>query len=78
MDRIAELQRRGRELGRPDGVPVTVYSARIELLDEYRQAGAHRCVFWLPPNDADGARRRIDELADALGLASAPQESSGT
>lgn len=77
VDRIAELQRRGRELGRPDGVPVTVYSAQIELLDEYREVGAHRCVFWLPPNDADGARQRIDELADALALAAAPQGSSG-
>jgi probable F420-dependent oxidoreductase len=68
LERIAELQRRAHELGRPDGVPVTVYSAKPELVERYREVGAHRAVFWLPPNDAAGAVRRLDELAEALGL----------
>jgi probable F420-dependent oxidoreductase len=68
IERIKELQRRARGLGRPDGVPVTVYSARLEAINNYRDAGAHRCVFWLPPNDTDAAQRRLDELTTALRL----------
>jgi hypothetical protein len=43
-----------------------VYSARVDEVDAYRRAGAHRCVFWVPPNDAAAARRRLDELAAVL------------
>lgn len=68
LERIAELQRRAKELRRRDGLPVTVFSAQLEAVNKYREVGAHRCVFWLPPNDADAARQRVDELADALGL----------
>lgn len=66
LDRIAELQQRARDLGRDDGMPVTVYSAHVDSIHRYREAGAQRCVFWLPPNDEAGARRRLDELAYAL------------
>jgi probable F420-dependent oxidoreductase len=66
-ERIAELQRQARQRGL-NGMPVTVYSARLELLEAYERAGAERCVFWLPPNDPSGALRRLDELARALDL----------
>jgi probable F420-dependent oxidoreductase len=65
-DRIAALRQRAREAGRPDGAAVTVYSARLDEVDLYRRAGAHRCVFWVPPNDEAAARRRLDELAAVL------------
>jgi probable F420-dependent oxidoreductase len=67
-ERIRELQDRAQDEGKPNGVPVTVYSARLEEVENYREAGVHRCVFWLPPNDADAARRRLDELASELPL----------
>jgi probable F420-dependent oxidoreductase len=47
------------------GIAVTVYSAERGDIAELAEAGAHRFVFWLPPNDADAARRRLDELATA-------------
>ncbi|MDO8209556.1 LLM class F420-dependent oxidoreductase [Conexibacter sp. CPCC 206217] len=68
LERMVELQERARAAGR-DPVPITVYSARPEDVASYEAAGAHRCVFWLPARDPDGARRRIRELAQELGLA---------
>lgn len=67
-DRIQELKERSRSPQRPEGIPVTVYSARLAEIETYEAAGAHRCVFWLPPNDADGARKKLKELARGLGL----------
>ena len=67
-ERIRELQERARASGRSGGVPVTVYSARLQDVEEYARAGAHRCVFWIPPNDREGARAAVKELASALGL----------
>ena len=65
-ERIAELLERA--LGAGLDIRVTVYSADRGNLDEYADAGAHRCVFWVPPNDPDGARRRVAEIASAVGL----------
>jgi probable F420-dependent oxidoreductase len=67
VERITELKRRAELIGRPE-VDVTVYSARVEELDLYKQAGAHRCVFWIPPNDEQAARHRLEELARILHL----------
>jgi probable F420-dependent oxidoreductase len=66
-DRIAELRRRAAEGGR-EHVEATVYSAKLELVERYAEAGADRCVFWLPPNDKAGALRRLHEIAGALEL----------
>ena len=68
VDRIQELQERARSAGRADGVPVTVYSARLADVETYDAAGAHRCVFWIPPNDPAGARAAAKDLASGLGL----------
>jgi probable F420-dependent oxidoreductase len=65
LNRITELRQRARGLGR-EGVDVTIYSARLEAVDDYRRVEADRCVFWLPPNDKAGALRRLDEIARAL------------
>jgi probable F420-dependent oxidoreductase len=62
-ERIAELQERAPSAGRPDGVPVTMYSAQVEDVDLYRRAGVHRAVFFLPARDAGATVRRLDELA---------------
>ncbi|TYB48906.1 LLM class F420-dependent oxidoreductase [Actinomadura chibensis] len=66
-DRIAEYRERARAAGWADA-PVTVYGCDPADVDRYAEAGAHRCVFWLPPGDADGARRRVAELRAALRL----------
>jgi probable F420-dependent oxidoreductase len=65
-DRIADLHEGAREAGRR--VPVTVYSGDPASVHEYEEWGAHRCCFWVPPNDPEGARRKVDEIASAVGL----------
>jgi probable F420-dependent oxidoreductase len=67
-ERIVELQERGAAAGRDGGVPVTVYSAEVANVADYAAAGAHRCVFWLPARDPEGARRRLGELSSELGI----------
>lgn len=67
-ERIRELRERAAAAGRGESFPVTVYSAKLEEVSDYEGAGAHRCVFWVPPNDADSARTRVEELARALEL----------
>lgn len=66
IERIEDLKRSARERGRP--VSVTVYGADPADVDAYAAAGAHRCVFWVPPRDAGTSRRRVEELARNLGL----------
>ncbi|MER7542547.1 LLM class F420-dependent oxidoreductase [Spirillospora sp. NPDC127506] len=73
LDRIAEYRERAREAGWADA-PVTVYGADPADVPRYAEAGVHRCVFWLPPGDAEAARRRAAELSDALGLAVAASD----
>lgn len=48
--------------------PVTVYGAQPEQVERYAEAGAHRCVFWLPPRDNKAIERKCAELADRLGI----------
>jgi probable F420-dependent oxidoreductase len=66
-DRLHELQAAAQAAGR-GRVPVTVYGARPDDVEAYATAGAHRCVYWLPPRDADRTAKRLNELADRLGL----------
>jgi probable F420-dependent oxidoreductase len=63
-DRIAELVRRAKASGRDVGV--TVYGIAPEDLEAYDDAGAHRCVFWLPPREPADTVRRLDELATLI------------
>lgn len=51
-----------------DPVPVTVYGAKPEDVSMYEDAGAHRCVYWLPPFDPDRTVSRLREIAEVLGL----------
>lgn len=64
--RIRELRTKADAVGRI--VPVTVYGARVEDVPLYQEAGAHRCVFWLPPRDPERTTRRVHELAEQLRL----------
>jgi probable F420-dependent oxidoreductase len=64
--RIKELHQRADEAGRE--VPVTVYGAQPADVEAYAEAGAHRCVFWLPPRGPEDTVRRVEELAAELDL----------
>lgn len=66
VSRMRELQEAARALGR-DPVPITVYGAKPEDVDMYAEAGAHRCVYWLPPRDAERTVSRVEELAELIG-----------
>jgi probable F420-dependent oxidoreductase len=65
--KIADFQSQALRVGRGP-IPVTVYSAQPDDVETYRRVGVHRCVFWLPPGDVNGARRKLDELARILKL----------
>jgi probable F420-dependent oxidoreductase len=64
--RIGELRSRSEAAGRRTSI--TVYGARVEDVNMYEEAGAHRCVYWLPPRDAESTARRVYELAEQLRL----------
>ena len=65
--RIRELRETSRSAGR-DPVPVTVYGASVEDVNMYEEVGVHRCVYWLPPRNADDTVGRVEQLAGSLGL----------
>lgn len=65
--RMRELGEAAQAAGR-DPVPITVYGASVEDIEMYAEAGAHRCVYWLPPRDLEHTVRRVQELAEQLGL----------
>jgi probable F420-dependent oxidoreductase len=69
LDRVSELRHRADAAGRPQ-IDVTIFSARLEAIGDYRDVGANRCVFWLPPNDTQATLERLDEIASALPLGS--------
>jgi probable F420-dependent oxidoreductase len=60
--RMYELQARARESDRSP-VPITVYGADPADAERYAQAGAHRCVYWLPARGPEDTVRRLEELA---------------
>jgi hypothetical protein len=61
-----ELQEQARAAGR-DPVPITVYGAKPDDVEAYAAAGAHRCVFWLPPRGSEETVSRLEELAVFVG-----------
>jgi alkanesulfonate monooxygenase SsuD/methylene tetrahydromethanopterin reductase-like flavin-dependent oxidoreductase (luciferase family) len=65
-DRMRELPERARAAGR-DPIPITVFGAEPEDVGAYAEAGAHRCVHWLPPWEPEDTARRVEELAAAIG-----------
>jgi alkanesulfonate monooxygenase SsuD/methylene tetrahydromethanopterin reductase-like flavin-dependent oxidoreductase (luciferase family) len=66
-DRMHELAERALAAGRP-AVPVTIYGTKPADVAMYAEAGAHRCVYWLPARGVEDAVRRAEELARELGL----------
>jgi probable F420-dependent oxidoreductase len=63
VERIPELQSLARAAGRGH-IPVTVYPrANAEDIERYVQAGADRCIYWVPPDGRDAALRKLEELA---------------
>lgn len=64
--RMVELAERARAAGR-DRVPITVYGADPADAEMYSDAGAHRCVYWLPPRGPKETARQVEELAGWLG-----------
>jgi probable F420-dependent oxidoreductase len=62
--RIEKLQRRAAEAGR-DGIRVTLYGAPrdVDALERYREAGATRAVFWLPPEVREVVEPKLDRYA---------------
>jgi probable F420-dependent oxidoreductase len=65
VHRMHELTERARAAGR-DPVPITVYGTDPADVDAYAEAGAHRCVYWLPPRGHEDTVRRLEELAGAI------------
>jgi probable F420-dependent oxidoreductase len=63
-DRMRELTRRAAAVGRE--VPMTVYGAKPQDVELYREAGAHRVVYWLPPRGREETIARVEELAAGL------------
>jgi probable F420-dependent oxidoreductase len=61
IDRIQELHERARDAGRD--VAITVYGAKPEDVESYAAAGAHRCVYWLPPRGPRETVARLEDLA---------------
>jgi len=68
-ERLEELRRLAAEAGH-DPIPVTLSGAKPdpELIERGKQAGVHRCTFYIQPADADGTKRQLDELVSTLGL----------
>jgi probable F420-dependent oxidoreductase len=63
-DRMRELRRRAEEAGRD--VPITVYGVKMDEVEMYAEAGAHRVVHWLPPRGPDETIGRLEELAAGI------------
>jgi probable F420-dependent oxidoreductase len=61
ISRIADLRRSAEQAGR--ALPVTVFGAEPDRLDDYAGAGCQRCVCWLRPGPPDQVRRELDDLA---------------
>jgi probable F420-dependent oxidoreductase len=66
-DRMRELADRARAEGR-EPIPITVYGTQPADVEMYAEAGAHRCVYWLPPRGPEDTVRRAEELARELAL----------
>jgi alkanesulfonate monooxygenase SsuD/methylene tetrahydromethanopterin reductase-like flavin-dependent oxidoreductase (luciferase family) len=59
-ERMEELA--SRAVGADRAVNVTIYGAEPGSAAVWRDLGAHRCVYWLTPDDATAQRREIDRL----------------
>ena len=68
-ERVAELQQLAEGAGR-DPIPVTLSGARPDpvLIERGKEAGIHRCAFYVGPADAGEVERQLDQLARTLRL----------
>jgi probable F420-dependent oxidoreductase len=71
IERIRDLPERARTAGKGP-IPVTVYGADPEDVEAYADAGAHRCVYWLPPRGPAETAERVEQLAERLGTRTLP------
>jgi probable F420-dependent oxidoreductase len=64
--RIGSLQRRAAEAGR-DPIPVTIYGVPRDpaAFERWAEAGATRCLFYLPAASDDDTRARLERCATA-------------
>ena len=62
-----KIQARVRRL-RDAGKPTTLANAPTEpdILEAYREAGVHRALWWVPPDDQGETERRLDRLAKVV------------
>lgn len=67
-ERVHELHRRAEAAGR-GRIPVSVFGARPDRLtiERFRDAGAHRCVFWVPSEGRDVVLPLVEEYAHLIG-----------
>ncbi|MEK6277987.1 MAG: LLM class F420-dependent oxidoreductase [Actinomycetota bacterium] len=65
--RIETLQRHAAEAGR-DPIPVTIYGVPRDpaAFERWRDAGATRCLFYLPAAERDEVEERIERCAEAV------------
>lgn len=63
--KIALLQERGAAAGR-DRLPVSLFAAKPAApdIEQHAAIGVDRCVFWLPPADADEVLPRLRRYAE--------------
>jgi hypothetical protein len=66
-ERMRELAARAEGEGR-EPIPITVYGTQPADVGMCAEAGAHRCVYWLPPRGPEDTVRRAEELARELAL----------
>jgi hypothetical protein len=64
LDRLPELQRLAQEKGRGP-IPVSAFGALPEAgeIERLQTAGVHRCIFGVPPAEAEEVVPRLDRLA---------------
>ena len=67
VDQLPTLREMATAAGRdPAEIEVTIYGcpARADVIELYRDAGVHRLVFGLPPDERDAALSRLDAMAE--------------
>ena len=67
VDQLPTLREMATAAGRdPAEIEVTIYGcpARADVIEQYRDAGVHRLVFGLPPDERDAALSRLDAMAE--------------
>ena len=67
IDQLPALREMAIEAGRdPADIEITIYGcpAQPELIESYREAGVHRLVFGLPPEERGATLSRLDRMRE--------------